>query len=329
MDSSFRRYRTRAQLELEASGRLTSTTVAGLWIAGSLAGLDAPTVAIVGTRAPSEDGRLIARRLATDLGRSGVCIVSGLALGIDAAAHEGALLAGAPTIGVLGGGHDRFFPPRNAELARRMIAGGGAVISPYPPEHPAFPSQFLARNGIVAGLADAVVVVEAAARSGALNTASWAADASIPVLAFPGDVARPKVAGCLALIRDGATLVRNAADVLQALGHTVALVPDPADAPAPHGPLLAMLARAPASVSALVEGSGMLPSMALAEVGELLASGAVVEGSDGLLRWSASLGRRSASDATAGDRGRAAARGLPARGRRRFPEADPPLSPAG
>src|ERR1700677_4726927 len=149
---------------------------------------------------------------------AGVCVISGLALGIDAAAHAGALAAGAPTLGVLGGGHDRFFPPRNAELARRMVAGGGAVVSPYPPEHPAFPHQFLARNGLVAGLADGLVVVEAAAHSGALNTASWAADRGIPVMAFPGDVGRPKAAGCLALIRDGATLVRDAADVLADMG---------------------------------------------------------------------------------------------------------------
>ena len=94
-----------------------------------------------------------------------------------------------------------------------MIAAGGAVVSPYPPEQPARPHQFLARNGLVAALADGAVVVEAAARSGALNTASWAGDRGIPVMALPGDVDRPKVAGCLALIRDGATLVRDADDV--------------------------------------------------------------------------------------------------------------------
>ncbi|MFN2461537.1 MAG: DNA-processing protein DprA, partial [Candidatus Velthaea sp.] len=177
-------------------------------------------------RAPSDGARRLARRLAGELGAAGVCVVSGLALGIDGAAHEGALSAGAPTVGVLGGGHDHFFPPRNRELAARMIAAGGAVLSPYAPREPARPGQFLARNGIVAALADAVVVVEAAARSGALNTASWAADRSIPVLAFPGDVDRPKVAGCLALIRDGAVLVRDAADVLAALP-TYALQPAP------------------------------------------------------------------------------------------------------
>src|SRR5579871_4669751 len=173
MDAALRRFVDIEALEREAFGRLRDLRLRGLWVAGSLDGLAAPTVAVVGTRAASEDGRRRARRLAAELGRAGVCVVSGLALGIDAAAHEGALAAGAPTIGVLGGGHACFFPLRNAELGRRMIAAGGAVVSPYPPEHPTLPHQFLERNGIVAALADGVVVVEAAARSGALNTASW------------------------------------------------------------------------------------------------------------------------------------------------------------
>jgi DNA processing protein len=189
-----------------------------LWVCGSLEGLAAPSVAIVGTRAPSGGGRRLAFETARALAGSGVCVISGLALGIDAAAHEGALAAGAPTIGVLGGGHDNFFPLGNRELAERIIGCGGAVISPYAPKWPARPWQFLERNAIVAGLADGVIVVEAAARSGALNTASHAADLGIPVMAFPGDVDRVKVAGCLALLRDGATLVRDAADILEAIG---------------------------------------------------------------------------------------------------------------
>jgi DNA processing protein len=99
-----------------------------------------------------------------------------------------------------------------------MIAMGGAVVSPFPPDTSAWPPQFIQRNAIIAALADAVVVVEAAKRSGSLNTAGWAADLSIPVFAFPGDVDRPKVAGCLALIRDGATLVRDANDLLEGIG---------------------------------------------------------------------------------------------------------------
>lgn len=293
MEPSSRRYLSQRELEDAAYGRLTGTALSGLWVAGSLTGLAAPAVAVVGTRVPSDDGRRIAHRLAADLGKAGVCVVSGLALGIDASAHEGALLAGAPTIGVLGGGHEHFFPPRNAELARRIIAGGGAVVSPYPPDHPAFPSQFLARNGVVAALADAVVVVEAAARSGALNTASWAADRGIPVMAFPGDISRPKVAGCLALIRDGAVLVRDANDVLALLG--IAGPPlSPIDVPpaklsradplAAH--ILELLRDGPADADTVVASAGMAPSPVLACLGELLAAGTVVEGTDGRFRWS-------------------------------------------
>jgi DNA processing protein len=188
------------------------TVTDSLWCTGRLEGLSRPTIAIVGTRAATAYGKSLARRFASDLGAAGCCIISGLALGIDTAAHQGALDAGAPTIGVLGGGHEQFFPPRNRGLAERMIAEGGAVLSPFPPDHAAFPSQFLQRNGVVAALADAVVVIEAPARSGALNTAGWAAG-RIPVFAVPGDVDRAHVAGCHALIRDGAILARSAQDV--------------------------------------------------------------------------------------------------------------------
>ena len=290
MQDSIRRYLTRDDLAEAAYGRLTGSALAGLWVAGELSALAAPTVAVVGTRAPSEDGRRLAHRLARDLGAAGVCVISGLALGIDAAAHGGALAAGAPTIGVLGGGHDRFFPPRNAELARRIVAGGGAVVSPYPPEHPAYPWQFLARNGIVAALADGMVVVEAAARSGALNTASWAADRGIPVMAFPGDVERPKAAGCLTLIRDGATLVRDANDVLAQLGIAIAAQP-PGDAEAAAADpvdarILTLLGSGPANADAVIASIDLPPVLALARIGDLLAAGTIVSGPDGRFRRS-------------------------------------------
>lgn len=217
-------YVSRDRIEAAREGRGFAAAAPGLWLCGELAGLARPSVAIVGTRAATPYGRRLAHRFAADLGRSGCCVVSGLALGIDAAAHEGALEAGAPTVGVLGSGHRRFFPARNRPLAERMISAGGAVLSPYPPEHDAFPSQFLQRNGVVAALSDAVVVIEAPARSGALNTAGWAAG-RVPVLAVPGDVDRRHVQGCLALIRDGATLARDATDVLEALGRLSLLTP--------------------------------------------------------------------------------------------------------
>jgi DNA processing protein len=185
-------------------------------VLGSLQGLRAPSVAIVGTRSATPYGRRAAYDMGRALAAAGCCIVSGLALGIDAAAHEGALAAGGATVGVLGGGHGQFFPKRNLGLAGRMRERG-AVISAYPPEQVPQPFQFLERNALVAALADALVVVEAPERSGALNTANWAAP-RIPVLAVPGDVDRRHVQGCLALIRDGAILARHAADVLEVLG---------------------------------------------------------------------------------------------------------------
>jgi DNA processing protein len=163
------------------------------------------------------------------------------------------------------------------------------VLSPYPPEHPAYPWQFLARNGVVAALADGVVVVEAAARSGALNTASWAADRGIPVMAFPGDVGRPKVAGCLALIRDGATLVRDAADVLAQLGIATApaaVAPPAAAADPADARILTLLDGGPADADAIVAKSELPPVLALARVGDLLAAGTIVSDPDGRFRRS-------------------------------------------
>lgn len=230
---------------------------AGLWLAGALAGLEQRTVAVVGARTPSEAGRERARLLCSELARAGLCVISGLALGIDAAAHEGALAGAGATIGILGGGHHHFFPRRNRVLAERIVAHGGAVLSPYAPDEAARPWQFLQRNGVVAALADAVVIVEAAERSGALNTAGWAAALGIDVLAFPGDVDRPKAAGTNALIRDGATLVRHAGDVLEALGilrpATVRAVPAARTYDALERRLLLSLAGEPQTLDALVE----------------------------------------------------------------------------
>lgn len=227
------RYLPRSAFEALRAPRPLDGAFEWLWSAGSLEGLRLPTVAVVGTRGATAYGKRLTRAIARDLAKAGCCIISGLALGIDRAAHEGALDGGGPTIGVLGSGHALFFPPRNVELAERMLAAGGAVLSPYPPHQIAQPFQFLARNGVVAALADAVLVVEAPARSGALNTAGWAAG-HIPVLAVPGDVDRRHVQGCLALIRDGATLARGAQDVLEALGQhaapaTTSMRPEPAD----------------------------------------------------------------------------------------------------
>jgi DNA processing protein len=248
-----------------------------LWCCGDLGGLGRPCVAIVGTRAATPYGRRLAHQFAAELGRAGCCVLSGLALGIDAAAHEGALSADAPTIGVLGSGHRHFFPPRNRSLAERMLGAGGAVLSPYPPEQPAFRGQFLQRNGVVAALADAVLVVEAPARSGALNTAGWAAG-RVPVLAVPGDVDRKHVQGCLALIRDGATLARSAGDVLEALGQCALPLLSPVAAPARDPTARALLCAidgGAAEFDAIVAASRISAPAALAALALLELEGTV------------------------------------------------------
>jgi DNA processing protein len=266
---------------LRPAGDVPSVT-STLWVLGTLEGLRRPCVAIVGTRAATHYGQKLARRFAADLAAAGCCILSGLALGIDAAAHEGALEAGAPTIGVLGSGHGCFFPPRNRALAERMLAAGGAVLSPFPPEHPAFPHQFLQRNGIVAALADAVVVIEAPARSGALNTAGWAAG-RIPVFAVPGDVDRAHVAGCHALIRDGAILARSAQDVADDLGlgtktpaRASRLCGDDAPAADPlQRQLRALLKNGERTLEELIERTSEAPGRVLAALALLELAGAI------------------------------------------------------
>jgi len=289
-DGRQRRWAPRTELDELCGERLRDALLAGLWVAGELDGLRAPCVAVVGTRVPSDAGFRRARQLGEALARSGVCVISGLALGIDGAAHEGALAARAPTIGVLGGGHDHFFPPRHRELGARIVAGGGAVVSPFEPGNHPEPWQFLARNAVIAALADAVVVVEAAARSGALNTAGHAGERGIPVLAFPGDVDRPKAAGCNALIRDGATLVRDAGDVLAAL--PLPLAPPPRRArrhlgaaqtgdPPEAGLILRALADGPSDAGSLADVLAAEPRRVLAVLSELELAGRVAFGPDG------------------------------------------------
>jgi DNA processing protein len=243
---------SRKSIEAVREGRGLDASVGGGWYVGTLECLRRPCVAVVGTRAATPLGKRLAREFGRDLGAAGCTVVSGLALGIDAAAHEGALEAGASTVGVLGGGHRHFFPARNRELAERMVAGGGAVLSPFDPDEPAKPYRFLQRNVLVAALADGLVVVEAPARSGALNTAG-VAGARIPTFAVPGDVDRRHVAGCLALIRDGAILARSAADVLELL--CVAPVLPSLEAFVPSGPadraIAAALSESPRTVDEL------------------------------------------------------------------------------
>ncbi|PZR90655.1 MAG: DNA-protecting protein DprA [Candidatus Nephthysia bennettiae] len=173
-----------------------------------------PRVAIVGARRPSPYGEAVAERLATDLAHAGAVVVSGLAIGVDTAAHEGALLAEGCTVAVLGSGVDVVYPVANADLARRLLAAGGALVSEFPEGTPPRREHFPRRNWTIAALSQVVVVVEAAEGSGSLITADAALHLGKQVMAVPGSVFSPLSVGCHQLLRDGAALVQNARDVL-------------------------------------------------------------------------------------------------------------------
>lgn len=180
-----------------------------LYYIGKLPGSPTPTVAIVGSRKTTPYGIETAEQLAYGLAKRGVIVISGLALGIDAAAHRGALRAGGITIAVLAHGLDNIYPTSNRALASELLKTGGAIISDYPPGMPAMAHQFLARNRIVSGLSSAVIIVEAATRSGALNTAAQALDQAKDVYAVPGNITSELSAGCNLLIAQGATPVTS------------------------------------------------------------------------------------------------------------------------
>ena len=187
-----------------------------LTVCGALDPDDVPAVAVVGARHASAYGRRIAEELAAGLAQAGVTVVSGLAAGIDAAAHRGALVAGGRTVAVLGTGIDRVYPSWHADLARE-VAAQGALVTEFPCGTPPLKYHFPQRNRIVAGLAVATVVVEAAPRSGSLITARCALDEGREVFAVPGPVGVALHEGPHALIREGAGLVRGADDVLEAI----------------------------------------------------------------------------------------------------------------
>ncbi len=185
---------------------------------GDLAALEGTAVAIVGARRATRSGLELAAELAFELARAGVTIVSGLALGIDAAAHRGAIDGGGRSIAVLGSGVDRCQPVANAPLARALIDTGGLLLSEYAPGTSARPHHFPERNRLISGLATAVVVVEAAKGSGSLITARLALEQGRDVLAVPGQPGLPNSSGTNGLLKAGAALVETAADVLAAVG---------------------------------------------------------------------------------------------------------------
>lgn len=211
-----------------------------------------PSVAIVGARAATPAGAALARSLAAELASAGCTIVSGLARGIDSAAHRGALATGGRSVAVLGSGLDRPYPAENTPLVAQL-AERGAVVSEFPLGTEPRPGHFPRRNRILAGWGLGVVVVEAAARSGALITASLALEAGREVMAVPGHPTWPGSAGTNALIRDGARLVRDAADVALELGFEIRPCPG---ATGPGGLLEVLPVDKPATLEELSERSG-------------------------------------------------------------------------
>ncbi len=203
-----------------------------LWVRGNPALLRQAQVAIVGSRRATPVGREVAAEFAAAAVAAGWVVTSGLAEGVDAAAHRGALTAGGPTVAVCGTGPDLVYPPRHQELAA-AIAASGAIVTEFPPGTPARPAHFPYRNRLLAGLAAGTVVVEAALRSGSLVTARLAAEQGREVYAVPGSIRNPEAQGCNALLKDGARLADNAPELLNELAFSPLLAAGLATPPQP------------------------------------------------------------------------------------------------
>lgn len=241
---------------------------AALYVIGDPDLLSATQLGIVGSRNPTPGGSETAHAFASYLTQSGLTITSGLAMGVDAAAHRGALGAGGKTIAVAGTGLDRVYPARHRELAHE-IAAQGALISEFALGTPALAHNFPRRNRIISGLSLGVLVVEAALQSGSLITARLAAEQGREVFAIPGSIHNPLARGCHALIRQGAKLVETAADILEELG-PMAQITAPARQTDGAGnitsglgveamTLLDCLGFDPTPVDSLIERSGLTP----------------------------------------------------------------------
>ncbi len=176
--------------------------------------MEKPRIAIVGSRKVSPYGRSVTAKLASDLARKGVVIVSGLALGIDSIAHTSCLDAGGGTVAVLPAGLDRIYPTSHFQLARRIAGAGGLLVTEYPKRTEPMRHNFIARNRIIAGLAEGLLITEAAVNSGSLHTARFALELGIPVFAVPGPINSPTSEGTNNLIKAGAVLVRNINDIV-------------------------------------------------------------------------------------------------------------------
>jgi DNA processing protein len=244
-----------------------------LWTRGQIDALSAPAVAIVGSRAASQYALSVAHDLAHDLASCGLVVVSGLARGVDSAAHRGALAASGVTVAVLGSGVDVMYPPEHAPLAKQ-IDERGAVISELVPGTKPDPMFFPLRNRIISGLSRAVVVIEAGEKSGSLITARCALEQGRDVLAVPGNVLSGRNRGAHGLLRDGAKIVESADDILEELGMCRQSVGRPT--PAPSDPILACLTPGePSDLDAIAEATGLGTAKLLPRLFALELQGAV------------------------------------------------------
>ena len=245
---------------------------------GQLGWLDAPGIAMVGSRHPTPAGLETAFAMAAEFSRAGLGVVSGLAMGVDGAAHEGALAAAGGTVAVVGTGLDRVYPARHRDLARR-IAARGLILSEYPLGTAPHPANFPQRNRLIAGLSRGTLVIEAALKSGSLITARLALEAGREVMAVPGSVHSPQSRGCHALIKQGAALVETAQDALDAIGWqgggTAPHSPPASPPSAPEDPLLHALGFAPVTLDGLAERTGWTAAELTARLLELELAGQV------------------------------------------------------
>ena len=269
-------------LMLYMLGTLCGRADAALAIARSLA--------IVGSRNPTPQGETSARQFAQAFGEAGLCVISGLALGIDGAAHEGALLGGGDTIAIVGTGLDRVYPKKHLQLAHR-IAKQGMLISEFPLGTPPITTNFPKRNRLIAGLSLGTLVVEATLKSGSLITARLAAEQGKEVFAIPGSIHLPQSRGCHALIKQGAKLVEVAQDVLEELRLYPSSTPVATDAPstnhttdAPQSALLTALGFSPIKLDVLQARCGLPTDLLQAQLLELELEGQLARLPGGLFQ---------------------------------------------
>ena len=258
-----------------------------LFVRGRIEVLHDPQIAMVGTRHPSPLGAETARQFAREFCRAGLTVTSGMALGVDGACHQGVLDAGGQTVAVWGTGLERCYPRRHRKLAEAIVDAGGALVSELWPDSEPHPAQFPRRNRIISGLSLGTLVVEASLNSGSLITARMALEQNREVFAMPGSIHNVQARGCHRLLREGACLVEQVQDVLDALKIPLATALEAAEKPvtdAPDSPLWRWLGFDPVSPDWLVQHSGLGMSEVLQQLLELELAGQVLVAAGGYCR---------------------------------------------